>query len=448
MKLLSKIGLLVLFLNFYQVTIAQVPKQKVAPAKTAPDTLARNITIAVKKVINLATDIKKPASILTGYFTGTGPAGEKIFLSQVNLPGSEKTFVIKKSTERSKGIVNWQWASVIATAPKGTLTVKMQEAKIKIDSVLKKIQAAPETDINNHITGITTKGFFDNARDVNDSLVLTVDFIKPLANTEQQVIDSLINVYSSASYSKLNVTSSVNALWNGFDAEDISHNRAQEMYNALVKEVANRNIQEAFNLLMEYNSDRYGDYTKVLKELPENQRKQISDMAHQVVTEFNSKWEKKDPPVTTVVKAPPPNLKYKLGSSFRMQGAGYTSDEYFVVYFDEEKNQYGFVQRTYVAPQKTFFKTNENVGHYTFNYRYVSESYIENNFTPTGKVYQFCSVCKGTGVSYVTQQRSTGGGWEQVNFNVYVFSPYTVTGHWEERVTCFECYGIGIKEVY
>ena len=140
-------------------------------------------------------------------------------------------------------------------------------------------------------------------------------------------------------------------------------------------------------------------------------------------------------------------VKYKLGSSFRKKDEGYSSDEYFIVNYDAAKNLYGFVTRTYVSPKKTVFKNNANVGHYTFSYTDVSPSYINDKFIPTGKVYQFCSVCKGSGVTYQTQLRVTGG-WEQVNFNVHVFTPYLVTASWEERVMCGQCFGVGIKEVY
>lgn len=55
-----------------------------------------------------------------------------------------------------------------------------------------------------------------------------------------------------------------------------------------------------------------------------------------------------------------------------------------------------------------------------------------------------CPVCAGSGVVNREVVHTRGGSWEQVSFNISVYTPARVIASWKERAVCPKCSGKGV----
>jgi|GEM_PF-2633040 len=456
MKLMYRFLIVLAFSSSFYITEAQTLKQppKASAVKTPVDTFSRNIINAIKKVTALAVDPKKSGRDLARKWIGNDFEGNGIFTSAVNLPGSEMVFVKRERTWRSNGITHWQWIAPIVSAPKGTMTGVILSAKQKIDSLLKTIPAAKETDPLHHIKYVYLADFINNADHKNDSLALFIEFTKPLTNTEDLAIDSLVKRYKPLLLDPLTAQDATKALTEGLFREDISKARIQELFNGLIKEAGAVSTLTAYEMLMgaPYNID----YNAMKGNLPLAQQEEIHQKVKELMDAFNEMQRKKTEP--DVVKPVPKvnttkmsycdeNLakqKFKVGTFLNSKSGA--NQIYFVASYDCSLNKYKMGSRTYIAPRKTFFKTNENVGYYRFDFDDIDAGYIHNNYVASSEKITFCGQCGGTGAVYIDQVRTKGGEWEQLNFNVYMYTTGRVVAEGKERKTCPVCFGTGIKQ--
>jgi hypothetical protein len=416
------------------------------------DTLSRNILNAVNKVMAIATDPKKSIHSLISEYVSSTSLQENLFTSTVNVAGSEKTFVMKNQTWPDKGITRWTWVTVIGGAPKGTITAQLREAKTKLDTLLKTIPPVKETDPKHHVEYKLANGFFDMNWLKTDSLLVQIVFQKPDNRTEQQIIDSLQKLYKPDLMDATKVSSRSFQFANALERE-LTKNKIQSVYNTMTRELADHSMYCGYTFLM--NAPWGLNVEEIRQGLTAEQRSAIRSMAQKTINDFNAEQQRKlqpAQPVTTVTNNPVATqvaqAKYKMGTGIFLRNASSFGPmrDYTIGEFNPSTKQYLVATREYIPPKKTFFKTNENVAHYRVDIAQLTAEQIENLYTISNLQYLFCSLCKGSGAIFKTETRIKGG-WEQLGFGVYLYTPPYVAAQWEERNVCPDCYGAGRQAV-
>lgn len=97
----------------------KVQQPSTPPAKTIKDTFAFNILSTIDKVLHIAEDPAKPASLLAEEQIETNDDGVGVYQSAVELPGSISTRFSLYNTKRSEGYATWEWRAVLFDTEKG-----------------------------------------------------------------------------------------------------------------------------------------------------------------------------------------------------------------------------------------------------------------------------------------------------------------------------------------
>lgn len=420
---------------------------------TAADSFSMNIKSAVTKVLAIAANPKKPAAELATDFV-TIQNHDKIYLSSVKLEGGEKSYVMNTDVDWEKGISKWRWTAVIASAPKATMIDKLNNAKSRIDSLLKQISKPVETDPKHHVSAIDVTLISNSNVFPNDSLYIWVEFTKPKKGIKEDVIDSLLKKYKADLFGRATAKEAAEQLGEALFAEKIPKEQSQKLFEDLMKEVADKDVYAAYAIYMNVTGDL--DVMKMFDKLTPGQKETFRTESKKLIDLINEAQAKKgrepEPPQTTIKPIPTQQAvrakpKYALNTTLLPIKPGSVRSDYTVAEYDPSSQLYRLITREYVPEKKTFFRTNENVACYVMYITEVTEDYIDKNFKVSPDKYLFCSQCKGHGAIYKTQIRSTGGQWEQLSFNVYAFTPGRVTAEWEERFVCPNCFGAGRKKL-
>jgi hypothetical protein len=117
--------------------------------------------------------------------------------------------------------------------------------------------------------------------------------------------------------------------------------------------------------------------------------------------------------------------------------------DYIVIGYDCNNNKVICLKRKYTEGRKTTFKTDANTGFYSVELVAMSVQEILPHYKRQENV-RVCPVCTGSGVISQDVVHARGGSWEQVNFNISVYTPYREIARWTERAKCPKCSHTGV----
>ncbi len=141
------------------------------------------------------------------------------------------------------------------------------------------------------------------------------------------------------------------------------------------------------------------------------------------------------------------NLKsqrYKAGTMLKRQGTlTESAADFIVIGFDAPTAHYIVLQREFVDARNTFFKTDDNIAFYNVSKKTMKGYDLDRMSEVYGKV-DVCPACTGSGVVKEDVVHTRGGKWEQVGFNIEVYTPAHVIASWKERAICPKCNHTGV----
>jgi hypothetical protein len=139
------------------------------------------------------------------------------------------------------------------------------------------------------------------------------------------------------------------------------------------------------------------------------------------------------------------SLSYPIGSKFTVSGS-LTENWYEIIItgYDCGTNQYIAARRKFTDSKKSFFKTDDNISFYTVERVTYPLSTSFSTLQRDNSLYEICSLCAGASIVNEEVVHTRGGKWEQVNFNIEVYTPLHVIASWKERAECPKCKHTGL----
>lgn len=255
----------------------------------------------------------------------------------------------------------------------------------------------------------------------------------------KKITDSLFVVYTpkiiSAKTSDELVQQS-NLFAGDLEKNKIPKEKITKLFSPLVKSIANKNIEWAFDMLMGVNGI---DYMALKDSLKPGQQTMIKEMA--------AKKTGKTVPSKPVIPVSCDSVKqalgnipgtYKLGTAFSR-----TDNNIYkvcVIYdYDCKTNEYRLVERELVPASKS------STGKEDYNLVEIYSMDPGYNRKLIGE-YLICSHCKGFGVTAKLIDPPLIG-WEQVNSRTAVYAPFNeVFSPSVSKTECNACHGKGWKK--
>ena len=267
------------------------PSTPTAKKPVINDTLAYNIQTTLNELNSYIRDNTQPIQALVGNYLRTDTWGNS-YSSSISIPTSVENTFMRQGVNRYKEIEFWSWKSILKRAPKGQLPAQIfSSLKTKVDSIINAMPQVKGSDEKSSVTKIST---YENVSDPQyrylykvDELTLLVEFIKPVTQTEQQSIDSLLKLYHPGSSNPATAKSASDKFTGALSAEGFSDERRETIFAEEVKAVADKDIKAAFEMLM----GTYIKQTNLTATLTEGQRAEIRKMATDIVKAYNAKWE-------------------------------------------------------------------------------------------------------------------------------------------------------------
>lgn len=159
------------------------------------------------------------------------------------------------------------------------------------------------------------------------------------------------------------------------------------------------------------------------------------------------KWESINQDTRTPEARRADNLKgqrYKPGAFFKRQGTLTEKPADFIVLaFDAGTAQYTVLKREFIPARSSFFKTDDNIAFYSVEKKTLDGATLQVLEEVYGGVL-VCPVCTGSGIVQEEVVHQRGGSWEQMSFNISVYTPAHVIASWKERAVCPKCSGKGV----
>ncbi len=280
-----------------------VKQRQAAPLKQSPitDTLAYNILTTLNELNAYIRDVSQPIQLMLGSFLKTNTWGNS-FSSVIKVPTSIENTFIRGRVNRYKGVEQWEWKSILIRSPKNQLPSEtFILLKSKIDSIIKVMPLVKELDEKNKVSNISVYENVSNAQyrylyEV-DEVVLQVDFVKPITQTEQQSLDSLVKLYRPGLSNVSTAKEASYKFTSALSAEGFSDEKREMIFADELKIVADKDINAAFKMLIDAS---YLRSKNLEAKLTDDQKSQIRKIATEVVNAYNAKW---DPPPPTFVPA-------------------------------------------------------------------------------------------------------------------------------------------------
>ncbi|MEO5944244.1 MAG: hypothetical protein ABIP30_07860 [Ferruginibacter sp.] len=444
-----------LFASFFCLFATHAQESKsghVSAPYSKEDTLISNVSKAIKKVISIATNPKSTQEDYTGDYLFI-KHGEPFFSSKIELNGSENVYVSKSGTRRNEGITEWRWQSTIVSAKTNTLTATILQTKKSLDSLIKNISIPNNSGKQHHVSNIyTTLWLADSMKwrmSDNDSLVLTVEFFKPLSGTVEETIDSLSKDYWPRMLDARTAGEASNSFSEQMSKEDIPIQQQQMEYTKIMKNVGSIDPYAAFLVIMKAGYQL--DINQMMAPLEPGLRSKIKEYATKIVNDYNSQYS------STTSSTPPPsgdtrvNAPDKCQDNLRRQlyavntfliSKGFAKDEARVVSFNCYNNTYVVESREFIPAKKTFFQNNKSVSRYILSSFVKTGQQINNDYDRSEKKYTVCPVCHGTGV--VSQNTATHDdyNWHRIgNTDSYILKNDAI--NFSVLNKCLKCSGDG-----
>jgi hypothetical protein len=250
----------------------------------AKDTFAINILNTVEKVLRIAEDPKRHAMELAGEPIRHAFNGAMVYHSSVSFPGNSPTEFEQTHTWRKHGSTDWQWQVRLLDLPKGKQVELINATKKKVDSLLLSFASRKRPPYPDGTYEVTTSSWTNSPYYDSDALLLIVRVKKKLHNTEQQAVDSLLNLYKPLMQDPRVAYDKGGTFANAFRLEDISEAKTKEVYSALLKEMSNKNISATYQLML--NAPSFVDLQTISAQFTDAQRTQIRDLARKDIDAF------------------------------------------------------------------------------------------------------------------------------------------------------------------
>lgn len=287
MKQLYTISLAAILLGS---TIA-AQKTTPTPAKqTVKDTFAIHLLNAVDKLLAMATNEKLTGMDMVGEFVGVSSWENREWFSKVHVPRSQQSTCTHNITNRSAGITDWSWKATISKTAIGKLSTA--SAKERAEQVLQQFT----------IKKLQYKGgIFDySIYETDTDLYIKINYYKGLHNTEQQVLDSLDQLYRPLLLKKEIAGECTKRLERAFFVEGISKDKSLAYFKKLLPQIANTDLAAAFETLMSISSTE--DYKILTAELSYSQNEQLRNMGRKVVEDYAAKRQQANQPDVVIAK--------------------------------------------------------------------------------------------------------------------------------------------------
>jgi hypothetical protein len=255
------------------------------PAQTkAKDSFAISVLNTVDKVLRIAEDPKQLAMKLAAEPIRLNRNGAMTYHSSVPFPGNVSTEFEQTHTRRDLGSTDWQWQVRLLDFPKGQQTAQITATKIKVDSLLLSFASRKRTSYPDGTYEVSTYSWTNSNYYDSDALFLVVRLKKKLHNTEQQAIDSLLKLYKPLMADTRIAHDKAGSFANAFKLEDISEAKTKEVYSGVLKEISNKNLNAAYQLML--NAPSFVDLQAITAQFTEAQRTQIRVLAKKDIDEF------------------------------------------------------------------------------------------------------------------------------------------------------------------
>jgi|GEM_PF-4884154 len=263
------------------------------------DTLAYNIQTTINELNSYIRDENQPIQVLLGSFLETTTWGNS-YSSVIKIPTSVENTFLRGYVDRYEGVEHWEWKSVLVRSTKDQLPAStFTSLKSKIDSIITAMPEVKESDKKNSVSRIIVNENVSNAQYrylyKTDEVTIQVDFVKSITQAEQQTIDSLVKLYRPGLSNASTAKDASYKFTSALSSEGFSQEKREAIFADELKVVADKDIKAAFYMLMDAS---YLNSKNLEAKLTEDQRSEIIKIAHNVVNEYNAKWNPVIPPST------------------------------------------------------------------------------------------------------------------------------------------------------
>ncbi|MEP6676789.1 MAG: hypothetical protein ABJA78_16635 [Ferruginibacter sp.] len=449
---------------FCQKPVAHKPSAPLAQ-KPKPDVQLSNLAADIKKLGEKIADPQVRGSSMVQHFLYSDADNNRYYTPDISVSGSIDCYIKKKEASRKYWQqTGWEYHCLLAKLRPGSDSARLAKTYAFVVSLLKTLPLHKAEYANvNEVRDAPV--MYSSGSGSADSLAFVITYYKLPEGDPAAIADSIGKVYLPGIK---NEHTSASARKQYFDAmkfegvDDIPE--TYSAYAKLINEVDHTNPEAAFRVMMEMPTSE-----PALKNIKDLLEPAANNHIVAAATAYTQNYKRQQDSSYYATYYPDRANPYAVTNSYSSNsnsgtttkgceentrnqhfrtGVGinalnsFGNDEYFVSGFDCYKNQYTVVRLSYVAPKKTFFKSDVNVAHNSVSQLTYPAENMAKYFRENDNGYTLCPVCGGTGCGQVTQVR-TAGGWEALNFNTSVYSdPHTVA-QWNERVTCNRCYGTG-----
>jgi hypothetical protein len=417
-----KLLLLLLTLSFSTSLYAQPPKK--VPAKPVAknvikDTFAFNVLSTIDKILRVAEDPTKHPMLLAGELLKTSFRGGGIYQSTITIPGSVRTEFTQIDTDRDKGKTSWELTITMIDTPKGKHpgAVAMKQ---KLDSLV--------TSFKNRKGSMYAGGSINDKYYERDNVYIIISIYKGLYNTEQGAIDSVVNLYKPLLSNRATAGDCAPKFTKALELEGIKQGKIIELFTSLFKEIANKNLGAAFDMLI--GGPSYIDVQIAKSALSYSQQEEIKKMATKAVEDFyGNNYSRPDVVVEKKKEIdqqqPPSDPCKKEIWELRIKPGWYVSGNGRTAYVTE----YSCATHTYTIAWVNATKKLEFEKGLSPN---AMAAYTGTSSSP----FIICSHCKGIGYSMEYD-------WYQVN----VASNHYAKSDKQRKYSCGVCSGAGYIKV-
>ena len=215
------------------------------------DTLAYNIQTTYTKLAAMISDSTVPAAAFykapvtqPDFEVPQHPYSQPQNNATVMLPNSVETKVSGDYRNWAKGTAAWYWTCTLLRLPKETIRPDIFGLlKKRVDSI---IHALPNIEMPNEKNKITRMDVWENTitskvtSQTFDELDLEIQFIKPITQTQEQYLDSMLIKYRPGFESASTATGTMEYLADQFTSGQFPCDKALEALRKEVTTIANR----------------------------------------------------------------------------------------------------------------------------------------------------------------------------------------------------------------
>jgi|GEM_PF-2538913 len=249
-----------------------------------------NLTASIKNVIRLAQDTQKEGYLFTKELIKVSNEGEPTYAAAFPMPGFNAR-ITKGRTDRKKGLTYWNWSTSFMEAPKGGKVAEIEALATKGDSIVKDFQQYLAPDKLHAVVSVYISKVVNNKYDTTDYAALVIGFTKPVYQTEQQVYDSLVNLYKPLLADPATAKAATNQFCYALVHEGFAESKAVSAIRELLPGIADQNINAAYGVCMGF--PYFVKYDLVKDVISTQQQEKLKGMAQKFIDDWDAEWKKK-----------------------------------------------------------------------------------------------------------------------------------------------------------